>query len=115
MLDYIGQLSTPVVTDQVLEINRSNPYQTADLDLPKKALLNEAAHRLLGHVQDVRRLLYGVQRFGLLHGSAHHRLRWPFRARRSHGSVAGCAVNSRSRRWASSAELCLEGRRRAIM
>jgi hypothetical protein len=55
------------------------------------------------------------QRFGLLHGSAHHRPRWPFRTRRSHGSLAGRAVNIRSRRWASSAELCQEGGRRAIM
>jgi len=71
-MDIPGQLLTAVVSDQVLQISRSNPYEAADLDRSKIALLDEAPHRLLGHPQDLGHLADGVQRFELLHGRAPH-------------------------------------------
>jgi hypothetical protein len=59
-MDYIGQLVTPMVTDQVLEIGWCNPYQTIDLDCSETALFDQATHRLLTRVQNLRHLGYSV-------------------------------------------------------
>ena len=60
-----------MVTNKVVEIRRSNPHQTADINRPKVAFLNQAAHRLLRHIQYLRRLRDGMERLQLLHRGAH--------------------------------------------
>jgi hypothetical protein len=61
-----------MVANKVIEIRRSNPHQTADINRPKVAFLNQAAHRLLRHIQYLRRLCDGMELLQPLHGGAHN-------------------------------------------
>ena len=59
--DNIGQLWTPMVTDEILQIRGSDPHRppaavfAAELDHPEDFLLYHSTHSLLGNVQDFRR------------------------------------------------------------
>src|SRR5215831_5143059 len=63
----IGHLMTSMVTDKVLEIRRSNPYRpavavvAAEPDRPQTFILNQAAHGLLAHVQNISCFRDGVE------------------------------------------------------
>ena len=57
-----------MITDEVLEIPRINPPQTADFDRSQRPVLDAAAHGFLVDVQDFRRFRDGAERLQLLHG-----------------------------------------------
>ena len=57
-----------MITDEVLEIPRINPPQTADFDRSQRPVLDAAAHGFLVDVQDFRRFSDSAERVQLLHG-----------------------------------------------
>ena len=62
-----------MVTDKVLKIRWSDPHRpavavaAAEPDRSKEFILYQAAHGLLGYVQDLRRFYDSVERFQFLH------------------------------------------------
>jgi hypothetical protein len=67
-LDNIGQLWNAMVTYEVLKIRWSNSHRpalalaAAEADRPQDFILDQAAHGLLGYVQDLRGFCDGVER-----------------------------------------------------
>jgi hypothetical protein len=57
-----------MVTDKILQIRWSNPHRpavalaAAQADRPQDFILDQAAHGLLGYVQDLRRFRDGIER-----------------------------------------------------
>ena len=65
---------TSMVTDKVFEIRRSDTYRpavaviAAEPDRPQTFILDQTAHGLLGHVQNISCFRDGVEWPQLLHG-----------------------------------------------
>ena len=72
--DKIGQLSTPIVTDKILKIWRSDAHRpaaapsAAETDRPEEFVINQSTHGLLGNVQNLRGFGDGIEWLQLLHG-----------------------------------------------
>src|SRR5947207_13123428 len=75
-LDRTGQLRTPTVTNEILEIRRIDPYKPPNLDrpetLPRVRVGNVATHLLWAHIQDLGRILDYEQRLWFVCGGALH-------------------------------------------